>query len=57
MGDGNGKEIREAVEEELSRDALVDAAGTTIRNIDGMRRHGQPTGTGRSSLPGITTHY
>jgi osmotically-inducible protein OsmY len=32
---GNAKDIREAVEEELSRDPLVDAAGITVRNIDG----------------------
>jgi osmotically-inducible protein OsmY len=32
---GNAREIREAVEEELSRDPLVDAAGITVRNIDG----------------------
>ena len=32
---GNGKDIRAAVQEELSRDPLVDAAGITVRNIDG----------------------
>lgn len=32
---GKAKEIREAVEEELSRDSLVDAAGITVRNLDG----------------------
>jgi osmotically-inducible protein OsmY len=35
MAMGNPKEIREAVEEELGRDPLVDAAGITVRNIDG----------------------
>jgi osmotically-inducible protein OsmY len=32
---GNSKDIRQAVEEELNRDPLVDTAGITIRNIDG----------------------
>jgi osmotically-inducible protein OsmY len=32
---GNAKDIREAVAEELSRDPLLDAAGITVRNIDG----------------------
>jgi osmotically-inducible protein OsmY len=32
---GNAKDIREAIEEELSRNRLVDAAGITVRNIDG----------------------
>ncbi len=29
------KDIREAVEKELSQDPLVDTAGITIRNLDG----------------------
>ncbi|HEX5299158.1 MAG TPA: BON domain-containing protein [Streptosporangiaceae bacterium] len=32
---GNAEDIREAVERELSRDPLVEAAGITVRNIDG----------------------
>jgi osmotically-inducible protein OsmY len=32
---GNVNDIREAVEEELSRDPLVEAAGITVRSIDG----------------------
>lgn len=32
---GNGKDIRAAVQEALSRDPLVDAAGIIVRNIDG----------------------
>ena len=30
---GKARDIREAVEKELSRDPLVDAAGTTVRNF------------------------
>ena len=32
---GKAKDIREAVEEELSHDRLLDAAGITVRNLDG----------------------
>jgi osmotically-inducible protein OsmY len=32
---GMAKDIREAVEEELSHDRLLDAAGITVRNLDG----------------------
>ena len=32
---GKAKDIREAVEEEVGRDPLVDAAGITVRNLDG----------------------
>jgi osmotically-inducible protein OsmY len=32
---GKAKDIREAVEEELGHDRLLDAAGITVRNLDG----------------------
>jgi osmotically-inducible protein OsmY len=32
---GKAKEIREAVEQELGHDRLLDAAGITVRNLDG----------------------
>jgi len=32
---GKAKDIREAVEKELSNDPLLDAAGITVRNLDG----------------------
>ena len=32
---GKAKDIREAVEEELRADPLVDAAGITVRNLNG----------------------
>ncbi len=32
---GKAKDIREAVEEELGHDQLLDAAGITVRNLDG----------------------
>ena len=32
---GKAKDIREAVEQEFSRDPVVDAAGITVRNLDG----------------------
>jgi osmotically-inducible protein OsmY len=32
---GKAKDIRDAVDEELRRDRLVDAAGITVRNLDG----------------------
>jgi osmotically-inducible protein OsmY len=32
---GNARDIREAVEEELREDPLVDAAGITVRNVSG----------------------